>query len=726
MRTLVSFLNEKKPQELRGIAEYWEANITNPLYSGNAFELALEMSKEFFQRRLIEKIPAPQLDLLRALLKKPNYYSVSSELSAELNITVDQTNNLIEQLEKAGIVFSDTVKVEPHEKTDPVTPPPQGPRSGWNNLYGRRPPEPTPIPRKLVWAIPRELAKPLQRLIHEKFASDRNLSVIGNIKISHLPLLNLLQRLEPEIIENLASEWGIIGLKGDASSREFVEELARAICDSNLQKRVLNKLDSESDSLFKKLKEKGRTTIEDLLTEYVSIRRLGRALALLIENRLVWEAFEDSKSVVWVPLEIAKAAQTPLHSFALQSVSTPSIATPYPANALSWDILTMVSYLLQNEVEHTQELDIPKRHMKKIIPQLWGNNYEKDFQRSEFIVKLAKWIKLIYWDTQGKPKAGEELEKWLKLDLFEQMRILFALWKENPTSTGFLNIPFQLYGTENYNKGIESILEWLSECEPNSWYSFDSFLAKGLHEKPFFGNSRREILNKYGPKKISEVIKNWHKEEGAFIEQLMGTPLVWLGIIRTAEDESGNLSAFCLTDLGAELTARPGAEKIINQPSEKPLIVLANHELMLLSPETEGLWKILHFCDVKKLDKVSHFILNRKSILRGMDSGYSAGKILEWLESKSAQPLPQNCSVSIRDWSNEFKTVQVNEVILLETEDSLTLDQLVAHKKFSGYITRRLSPTVAIVQLPDQTSPIQNAPLKDFKTKLKVNGFYSQ
>src|SRR5438270_612125 len=71
MRTLVSYLNEKSPQELMSIAQLWEANLTGKLYPGSTYQLAQEMQSEFLQRRLIEKLSPAQLSLLNFLISQP-------------------------------------------------------------------------------------------------------------------------------------------------------------------------------------------------------------------------------------------------------------------------------------------------------------------------------------------------------------------------------------------------------------------------------------------------------------------------------------------------------------------------------------------------------------------------------------------------------------------------------------------------------------------------------
>jgi hypothetical protein len=271
----------------------------------------------------------------------------------------------------------------------------------------------------------------------------------------------------------------------------------------------------------------------------------------------------------------------------------------------------------------------------------------------------------------------------------------------------------------------QAVLNWLGECEPGIWYSFTSLLNKVQHENPFFIISRRDLLQQYGAQYLADMSKSWLQVEGEIIHRTFNTVLEWLGIVQVGRDALGKVSAFSLTELGAEFCGRSvqPPPKII--PSDKPLLVQPNFEVMLLVPQVDTLWTLMKFTSLKKLDQVSLYTINRDATLHGLDSDLSINQMVEWLAERSAQPLPQNLVISLQDWSKGYKRVQVENVTLLEVEDPAVLDELFNLKQYAGYFVRRLSPTAAIVRLPSNSSARNADPLKPFKDKLKIGGFYA-
>ncbi len=725
MRTLISYLNAKTPRELQTIAEQWEATVTDRLTGGNAFQLAQEMQSEFLQRRLIEKLDGPQLELVRLFARQPNYTANLQELADKQQLELLKLTGPASQLVYAGIFFEDKFKTG---ADDPYAiAPEEGRKAGWGQLYNWRTSGQTGTPRKIVLVMPREVARPLERLVAEWQASQQ--PKLPGLPLSRQPVKLLLARLEPELLEQQAEIWGIAGLLGEAKPDELVVELAGAFSDKAMQGRVLGQLPPDSVELFEKLRTQGsRTTLSALLEEYVGLKRLGRFLRPLIERRLIWEAFEGGETVIFIPSEVAQPKEdaTGRHPQPLQTVAPPTDATAYPPYALAWDALTFLNYLDQHEVLLTNQGQIPKRDLKKVSVHLWKPEDLEEKNRLGFMLGLYHTLRLYentYIDKRVRP--GAALEDWLQLDFYEQTRRLIQSWLDNPPFTYPVNFPPQ-YNSIRLVKPInQAILGWLSECEPGTWYSLGTLLSKVQQENPYFILPRRELLQLLGSQRLAEMGKAWLIYEGEIIRQTFNTVLEWFGIVQVGRDPQGKVTTFSLTDLGAQIAGRPGASHPHLPAIEKPLLVQPNFEIMLLAPQVATLWKLLKFTTPKKLDQVSLFSLSRESVLRGLEAGFTPSELQEWLENQSAQPLAQNLIVSIKDWSKGFRRVAVENVTLLEIEDPAALDELFNAKQYAGFFVRRLSPTAALVQLPAVTPGSRIDPLKAFKDKLKAGGFYA-
>lgn len=718
MRTLVSYLNDRNPQDLRLIAEKWEANQIDRLTAGNSFQLAHEMSSEFLQRRLLEKLTSLELAALQFFVHRENFVSDVESLANALDWSKEQAIGIATALTQMGLLFNEK---EPIEGAEPIKKVVTSRRGGWSKYLEA---VETVIPTRDVLVMPRELARSFTHLLNEKLPQN-----LPAVKLSHAPLQQLLESIEPENVENQTQNWGLLSLLGTASQQEIIAEMANTLADSVMQQRTLERLPEDAQTLFARLKKEGRTSIPALLEEYVSIKRLGRSLRPLTEALLVWEVFEDGQSLVFVPEEIRHPTASALASreLSLQTVAEPTQAiASHPVYALAWDILTFLNYIGQNEVELTKDYYIPRRHFKKIFGLFWVQNNTEATAESRFniIVQLCNRLHLIQTDNNAQMRPGPEFNAWLAKDFYEQLRQLFNHWLENAYFFGIIYYPYYYNSQQSINQANQKIMKWLQECEVGVWYSFDSFLTKIQREDPYFIKSRKELMSKLILSQIDELARHWNVTEANIISQTL-TIFSWFGLIKISTDSLGKVVSFSLTAFGAELTKKPDATPQSIPPTPTPLLVQPNFEIMLLSPQVETLWALLKFTTQKKLDLVSIYILDRTAVMRGMETGFTTTAILEWLARRNPQALPQNVEVSVQDWGKGFKRVTVEQSILLEVDSAQVLDELMQSKKYADYFVRRLSPTAAIVKLPAPGSS-RSDPLKSFRTLLKNGGFFAR
>jgi hypothetical protein len=539
--------------------------------------------------------------------------------------------------------------------------------------------------------------------------------------------------LETEKLEQAAESWGLTGLLGSAGPAQLVAELTTALSDQTHQARVMQELGNGSLELFNKLKEQGgKTTLAALLEEYVSLKRLGRSLRPLLERHLAWEAFENGQSLVFVPAEILKPKKEirVAQPEGLQTVTPPAKTTLFPPFALAWDILSFLNYIVTNELKLTNQALIPKRDLKKISTQLWPLNVEEiaglEYRHVDFMARLCHNLKLyvtetLTWHLQAEP----EFEDWLKLDFYAQMRRLVEGWLAEPARIGPVEFPYYYANNKFMSRANKTILGWLKDCEPGTWYSLEALLQKIQHEDPYFIMPRRDLLNMVGLQRLTELSKQWPRIEGGLIQATFQSALEWLGIVKVGRDEADRVIAFCLTDFGAEICGRtrPGSTELPH--AAQPLLVQPNFEIMLFAPQVETVWTLEKFTELKKLDQVSLYSLTKEAVLRGLEAGLTLENILEWLQKRNPQPLPQNLAVSLADWSRGFKRVKIAPVTLLEVEDPAVLDELLNSKQFADNFERRISPTAALVRLPESIETRRINPLKTFKNRLRSGGFFA-
>jgi hypothetical protein len=737
MKSLVAYLNKKSSAELRVIAESWQANLTDRLYTGNTFQLAQEMQSEFLQRRLVDYLEPELAQWLEFFISRTEF-TISLEELDRLKPASPERDADLKKLKQIGLLFEEKTIVaeEGSPSGQPETPPVKPVKAGWSEIYGWRNRDKIAGSLKTVLStlsVPREVARPLARLLAEKRASIEPPPDQPVLKPTQLPLHHLLTGLETEKIEQGAESWGMTGLLGSAGPAQLVAELTRAITDQAHQVKILEELGDGSLELFKLLKiQSGKTTLEALLADYVSMKRLGRSLRPLLERLLVWEAFEDGKSLVFIPAEIISPRSEPPVALpeALQTTNPPGKTTLFPPYALAWDILTFLNYIVTNDLKLTNQALIPKRDLKRLNAQLWPLNVEEvpglEYRHVDFVARLCFNLKLYVTETQTwSLEPGPEFEEWLKLDFYDQMRRLVELWLSEPGRTGPVEFPYYYATNKLISRANKTLLGWLKDCEPGTWYSLDSLVQKIQREDPYFITPRRDLLNMVGLQRLTELSKQWPRIEGEIIQATFQTALEWLGIVQVGRNESDRVVAFCLTSFGAEICGRNKAHSTEIPQAAQPLLVQPNFEVMLFAPKVETVWTLEKFTDLKKLDQVSLYTLTKEAVLRGLESGLTLSGIVDWLQKHNLQPLPQNLAISLEDWSKGFKRVQVEQVTLLEVEDPAVLDELINSKQFAENFERRISPTAALVRLPVITENRRTNSLKTFKNRLRNNGFFA-
>ncbi len=720
MRTLVSYLNEKTPQQLHSLSESWQATLLDRLVPGQTHQLSLEMQTEFLQRRLLEQLNSDELDWLAHFLAQPDYRLDAAQLPPDFMTQATRLRLL-------GLFFQERVRVATAAEADPVSEVSK-PRSGWAEFnHQNKQTNLTPSNSKLVWLVPRELARPFARLLVE-YRSENGPDAKPHILTSRQPLTALLKQLEPEILEVQAENWQLLSLLGQAAPAELAQELSRVMADKTQQEKILAELPNDSQELFTDLRQAGgRTTVKALLVQYVSLRRLYRALRPLTEQLLVWQVYEEGQSLIFIPSQMLQpvvSATSPAQP--LQTVTPQANINSGPEYALAWDSLTFLNYIEQNQVELTTNHAIPKRELKKLNGQLWHIEEDIENYRLGFLVSLCQ--KEALYEIEGDTKRlipGPALTEWLKLDLYALTRQLIESWKNHAARIGPVSYPYYYASPATIQQANQVMLSWLADCEPGQWYSLASLQDKVQHENPYFILPRRTLLNQLGSQRLTEISKMWPRLEGEIIHQTFKTALVWLGIIRVSLDNTRRVTAFQLTEMGASVVGRRGVVSPVMAAVDKPLLVQPNFEILLFSPQTPVLWVLLKFANLKQLDQVSLYTLSRDSVLRGLESSLKLNDIIDWLQRHSPQPLPQNLLISLTDWSKGFRRVMIEKTTVLEVEDPAVLDELLSSKQYAEYFVRRLSPTAAIVNLPDGVVNRRSNPLKTFKTKLKAGGYFA-
>lgn len=248
--------------------------------------------------------------------------------------------------------------------------------------------------------------------------------------------------------------------------------------------------------------------------------------------------------------------------------------------------------------------------------------------------------------------------------------------------------------------------------QPQSYYSYynsygyDTYYGnRQTQEQSFYrGFARTEAR---GKERRLRKDQDWAEVEGAFVAQVIGESLRWLGLVDIGREAGIDAPTVVrLTELGRR-TLGAVEEPVAEVTVGAALVVQPNFEVLVLDAlaHLDLVSRLDAFADSQSLDRAAVYKLSRASIVRGLAAGWTEERIVALLEGAAATGLPQNVRHTIGDWVREFERVHVHrDATILEAPDAATLDGWLADDRIAPSLLRRLTPTVALVRPAEVTA----------------------
>ena len=89
--------------------------------------------------------------------------------------------------------------------------------------------------------------------------------------------------------------------------------------------------------------------------------------------------------------------------------------------------------------------------------------------------------------------------------------------------------------------------------------------------------------------------------------------------------------------------------------------------------------------------------VTRKGITRARERGMSTDDILEFFESHSRTPLPQNVHFSIENWAKAYGSIFFEQAALIRFRDASICSSVMHLPDISPYVKEQLSDTVLVL-----------------------------
>ncbi len=136
---------------------------------------------------------------------------------------------------------------------------------------------------------------------------------------------------------------------------------------------------------------------------------------------------------------------------------------------------------------------------------------------------------------------------------------------------------------------------------------------------------------------------------------------------------------------------------VIKEYTEPPLIVQPSFDITVKPwiSLKDGI-KFAGVTEIKKFDLYPDFELTKSSYTRGHDCKLHSGSIIKTLEKLSARPVPQNISVSVESWEEDYNRVHLYEGIVLtvNSDKQMIIEHL---HKLHPYILQELADGIYLM-----------------------------
>lgn|GEM_PF-1927429 len=721
MKNLLGRLMSRPFDELKAIAATWATLTRDPNPPQNDLAVAVyhTMVDRSAARAVWEGLDPDVRSFVTWLLGQRNMLALVDDLPGHLKQPYEEITPVLERTRRVGLVDVDEVLVRGSRVV-----------SSGDNLYAWAGKSQTEAVRRRVVSVAAESAKVLREILEESKAPppfDESFSA-------------LLNRLEQEDVQRIASTW-----KLPETSRYYKSELigvmSEFVATGQGRNLLLAAVPQHSQSLFAFLESsEGKAGAFDVKSHFEWAERDLRLAALpLVQRALVWDVLSEERRYLFIPCDLLRGSQKSVSK--ITSLGQPKVETTAPYShesrlpyETSWDLLTLLASAAQQELSLTlQDGRITKRHAKKLNDAfLHPTDMKGGTDYIDVLVHLARTLGLLA-ESQGERSAltvTPKAEDWVNLSFDSQRRRLYGLWQEDrkwaePATYGTI-----YWWNSDLTGARKRLAQHLVELAPMQWVSVDAFLRRIHTVEPFLIWSQDELVGRFGLRALQGFRSQWFEIEGRIIADMLRTMLFWLGAVEVGRDKQKRFISFRVTEEGMSLMSNgsPGRSEASNPKSKtqspKSLLVQPNFEVLVLAPESHVVWDLIRTADLVRHDRVSAYVLNKESVLRGIESGLTPDAIKQFLEVSSGKGLPQNVAHSIDDWSRLAKRVAISQATLLEVESEALLDEMMASRKTRKYITRRLSPTVAIANLSALSEGGREDSVQKLLRELKAIGYF--
>ena len=425
-----------------------------------------------------------------------------------------------------------------------------------------------------------------------------------------------------------------------------------------------------------------------------------------------------------------------------EDTTVPEVDIKAEASARSFqrDLYLYWSYIRDHETPLTQQNYVYKRELKKInetllVPGDMGKGMgEKENPRLHFIRLLLQEAGLLkvrrsrssvnavqvnnFWSEPPTTRVQKSFQAWRDKIFWNELRYL----------TG---ITIQSWYTPDLSLIVaarKKVLDHLTKLPAGEWVALERlvnrlritdyeflFSREVPTQRRYYGygyyspdydtpySAYRNLLGwQFSP--ITDEAQGWEMVEAQFIRNILTGPLHWLGLVdlgyagRVDKDGAAlQPVAYRLTEIGVWLLGLGSAPEI--PITEGRVVVQPNFRIFALDPISDHVLATLdQFAERVSAERAIEYKLTRKSVYAAQQKGWTSKRVTEYLEEIIGASLPQNVARTLEEWEALHRRIVIHRrTALAQTLTTEVMDKLLADKTLATHVSRRLTPTIALL-----------------------------
>lgn len=492
-----------------------------------------------------------------------------------------------------------------------------------------------------------------------------------------------LKDLSTKQIENTVRIWGI---STDIPKDRLIDSLKEAMNNEDKIESVFSSLSLKEKEFLGILLmaggEKKQQDAQNIFIEKYSFWTFEEVIKNLEITLLVLEGIEGSiKTYVVNP--ILKEKLVSIFKKIPEEISLENLQIRKDKSLLISDLIIFLSFVSKEELKLTAKKEISKKDQERLVQKL----HIKNESRFQFIESLALDFGLI-------KISGDQYI------LTDKINEILPISDEDLIRLFFKYIFFGLESIEGF-KRKEIFISRVNEL--NIRIILDSIKKAEVGTNIYLKSFIKKLQNSLFDEKDEH---RWIYFDDKFFEKVISNYLLWLGIV-DGGFKNEKMISFSITEFGKELLGferKPSKEPTIyydknsNTRKKKILFMTPNFEISVLSEEIDkiALFDLNRFADIEKADIVSLYKINSETIMKGIESGFSLNKIINFLKKYSSSEIPQNVIYQLRDWVSKYGKVRAFKGTFLVINDMPLYLEI--NKRVQNYIEQSIEPNIILIR----------------------------